>query len=380
MKVIDLLHRWTGGLIGLLLVLIGLTGAILVHRHAWIGIAHAHDAPLEATAPVAAAVERMMADPTMRPRSITFAGGDFGLHELSYDKGAGAYADRSGAIVVRWADRCERPELCLFDIHHQLLSGDIGERMVGVAALIGLMFVITGIILWWGTRRTFHLRLLPGRLSRPAILRYHRDLGIVVAPLIALSLITGALLVFRPLTALTFGPGAPATIAAALKPPKAPARQVADRLDWRGLIVQARSIFPKAQFGALILPPAKGGLITLRMRQPDEWLPKGRTTLWFAADSGRLIGARDSTGLPLASRAFNMVYPIHAAEVGGLAYRLLITVSGLALTTLGSLTVWTFWARRIPTPVRESGPERSANRKRSRDDPYSHRRDQRDER
>ena len=32
-----------------------------------------------------------------------------------------------------------------------------------------------------------------------------------------------------------------------------------------------------------------------------------------------------------------------AAKVGGLAYRLLMTLSGLVLATLGGLAVWSFW-------------------------------------
>ena len=44
MKLLDTLHRWTGGLIGLLLALLGLTGTILLHKEAWIGLPHADDA------------------------------------------------------------------------------------------------------------------------------------------------------------------------------------------------------------------------------------------------------------------------------------------------------------------------------------------------
>lgn len=63
-------------------------------------------------------------------------------------------------------------------------------------------FVVTGLILWWRPRRTFEWRLWPARMSRPAIVRHHRDLGVVVAPLLLLSLVTGAVLVFRPMTLL----------------------------------------------------------------------------------------------------------------------------------------------------------------------------------
>ena len=117
------------------------------------------------------------------------------------------------------------------------------------------------------------------------------------------------------------------------------------------MLTTARARFPDAEFRILSLPRKPGDPISLRMKQPAEWLPNGRSTLWFDAETGRLLGARDALTMPAGAQAFNMAYPLHAAKVGGLAYRLLMTASGLVLTLLGSLTVWTFWFRR-PMPVK----------------------------
>ena len=43
MKWLDLIHRWTGGIIGLVLAIMGLTGAILVHKDSWIALPHVSD-------------------------------------------------------------------------------------------------------------------------------------------------------------------------------------------------------------------------------------------------------------------------------------------------------------------------------------------------
>lgn len=349
MKTLDLLHRWTGGLVGLVLALMGLSGAILVHRDAWVMLPHAGDAQVQSTAAIAAVTEKLFADPVTRPQSLTFASANFGLDRLTTAKGGGAYADQAGNVLLRWDSQWERPELWLFDFHHHLFAGDTGETILGVAALIGLFFVISGVILWWRTRKTFAVRLWPARMTRPSIVRQHRDLGIVVAPLLALSLLTGALLVFRPLTAVVLGPSAPAIIDQAMKPPPPRTAALADRLDWRGMIVAARALYLDAEIRSLSLPRGKSGTITLRMRKPGEWLPNGRTTVWFAADSGVLIAHRDDSQLPGVVKAYNTLYPLHAAKVGGLAYRLVMTLSGLALAMLGTLTVWTFWFRR-PRP------------------------------
>jgi uncharacterized iron-regulated membrane protein len=351
------LHRWTGGLIGLVLAVLGLSGAILVHKDAWIMLPHAGDAQVTQTAAVAATVERIMEDAGSRPNSIIFASESFGLHRLTYKSGAGAYVDQAGNPVTAWESQWERPELWLFDLHHHLFAGDMGETVAGIAGLCGLFFVVSGAILWWRTRRTFVFRLWPRRMTRSAIGRQHRDLGIVAAPLLLLSLYTGLTMVFRPTTMLALGPSAPAVVDQALKPPAPIDARLAERLDWTAMMRSARERFPDAEFRILSLPKGDNGLVSLRMRQPAEWLPNGRTTLYFAADTGRLVEARDALALPPQAQGFNMLYPLHAAKVGGLTYRLAMTASGLALALLGSLAVWSFWFRRgrslgAPSPTR----------------------------
>lgn len=353
MRVLDLLHRWTGGLIGLVLAVLGISGALLVHRDAWVILPHVNDAQVQTTAALAGAVERIMADPSARPQTILFADESFGLNRLTFRQGAGAYSDQAGTVVQRWDSQWERPEIWLFDLHRNLFAGDGGETLGGIAAVTGLFFVLSGTILWWRTRRTFELRLLPRRLSRPAILRHHRDLGIVAAPLLILSLLTGAMLVFRPMTGLILGPSAPAVIDASLKAPDPRPAALAAHPEWRKMIETARSHFPEAEVRSLSLPRDGNGLIALRMKKPEEWLPNGRTTLWFAADNGRLVATRDAARLPVQAKIYNLLYPLHAAKVGGLPYRLIMTISGLALGLLGSLTVWTFWfARKRPKTSR----------------------------
>ena len=356
MRVVDLLHRWLGGTIGLLLAVLGVSGALLVHKDVWTGVPGAGDAQVTDTAALAATAQRLMADPEARPRSIVFASENFGLNRLSYAGEAGAYADQTGEIVTRWSSQWERPEVWLFDLHHHLLSGDTGEMVAGVAGLVGLGFVITGLILWWPLRRSYEFRPVPKTLSRFPILRHHRDWGVVLAPVLALSLITGSIMVFRPVANLILGPGAEAEVTASLKPPPPRKADLADDLDWGGMIRTARQLYPTAEVRILSLPREGNGLVSLRLRQPAEWLPNGRTTLWFAADTGRLAHSRDALKLAPRAQAYNALYPLHAAKVGGLPYRLLMTLSGLTLGLFGTLTVWTFWFARKPRRRREPSP------------------------
>lgn len=352
MRTLDLLHRWAGGLIGLLLALLGLTGTILVHRDAWVMLPGAGAPLVSDVAQVGPVVAGLLADPASRPQSIIFADDGFGLHRLRTGSGAGAYADQSGAIVSRWDSEWARPELWLADLHKHLLSGDVGETVGGIAALIGLFLIISGIILWWKLRFTFSFRLWPARLSRPAIIRQHRDFGVVAAPLLFLSCLTGVMLTLPPVRDVLLSPFiSSAERKAAMAVPAVKGGALAPGLDWAAMLAEARSRFPDGEFRVLTLPRRPGELISLRLRRPVEWLPNGRTMVWFQPETGAVVDTRDAETLPLGARIFNLAYPLHAAKVGGLAFRLVMSVSGLALVLLGTLAVWSFWFRR-PAPQR----------------------------
>lgn len=350
MKLLDTLHRWTGGLIGLVLALLGLSGTILLYEHLWIGFPGTGD-PLRGDLPtVVATTEKLMAMPGAQ--GIIYADERFGLHQLRLGKEAGAYASQSGDIVTRWASQWERPELWIFDFHHHLFAGDSGEWVIGIAGLAGLFFVISGAILWWRTRKTFQLRLWPKRMSRPSIVMHHRDLGIIAAPLLLISIVTGTMMIFRPFAMVMIAPfGSPAEAAKAIEPPKYRGGPLTGKPDYTAMLTEARHRFPDAEFRILSLPRKPGDPIMLRMRQQAEWLPNGRSTLWFDAATGELLGARDALKLAPGAQAFNMAFPIHASKVGGWSWRIVMTLSGLAMTMLGSLAVWTFWFKR-PKPAK----------------------------
>lgn len=89
MRLIDLVHRWAGGIVGLLLAILGLTGAILVHRDALIMLPHADDPQIQDTATIARVTQGIMEGAGTRPESMIFASRDLGLHRLSGRMGAG---------------------------------------------------------------------------------------------------------------------------------------------------------------------------------------------------------------------------------------------------------------------------------------------------
>lgn len=347
MKWLDFFHRWTGGLLGLVLAILGLTGAILVHKEEWISLPHAEDALVTDGAQVSDVAGTLLANP--EAQGIIFASDRLGLHQVRTGKGAGFYTDQAGQEVTRWASQWERPELWLFDLHHHLFTGDAGEWVIAAAGIAAMFFVLSGSILWWRTRKTFKFRLLPKRMSRPAIVMHHRDLGVVMAPLLFLSALTGTMMVAKPVAALVVAPfSSPKEVEATLKPPKVKGGELAKDFDWKAAVLTAHQRFPDAKIRILSKPRKPGDLVMIRMKREAEWLPNGRSALYFDGATGRLVEARDALAMPTGAQVFNMAYPVHAAKVGGLGYRVVMTLSGLAMTLLGSLAVWSFWFRRNP--------------------------------
>lgn len=349
MHLVDLLHRWAGGLLGLILAVLGLTGAILVHKEEWIGLPHAGDERISDPVIIGRATARLL-DKAKGGERLIYASDRLGL--IQYDKGArGGYATQTGNFVAQWENQWQRPELWLFDLHHHLFAGETGEVVAGIAGLGAVAFVLTGTILWWRTRRTFKFRLWPKRLSGPALRMHHRDLGIVAAPILLVIALTGTMMIFRPVATAVLAPlSPPAQIARDLKPPVVKSGLLSTNLEWNNIITTAHRSFPDAQIRILALPKKAGDPITVRMKRAPEWLPNGRSTLWFDAATGELLEKRDALSMAPGTQAFNMAYPLHAGKVGGLAYRLALTAVGLALFLLGLLATWSFWFRRqVPT-------------------------------
>ena len=347
MQLVAAIHRWTGGLIGLLLALLGLTGALLLWKGAWLRLTVSAEAVVETDpATLGALTQNILAGSTQTPTSIVFANSDIALHTVRTGPDSGFYADANGSAMASWESIWARSEIFLFDLHHHLLAGEAGETVSGIAGLVGLGFILTGLLLWWPTRKTFRLRLWPARMTRPAIIRQHRDMGVVLAPLLFLTMLTGVMMTLKPVAELLLSPfSSAAEMESALEPPRVMAGP-ADNADWPSIMAAAQARFPDAIIRIIGLPRKAGDPVAIRLKRPGEWHNNGRTIIWFDGATGNLLRAKDALAMPQGLQLFNLAYPLHAAKVGGTVYKVAQTIAGLALALLGSLAVWSFWFRR----------------------------------
>ncbi len=189
-------------------------------------------------------------------------------------------------------------------------------------------------ILWWRSRRAFRLRLWPTKLAPGPITHHHRDLGLVVAPLLLVSMTTGALMLFEPIRSAVLGSEERPSVAERMAGPVTPAIA----------LQHAKSVYPGALLRRITVPAEAGGPIIVRLRQPFEWTPNGRTQLSFAPDG--TIEIEDAAAADRSASAAEKLYPLHSAKVGGWGWKVLMTISGLALFVLGTLAFAGFWGRR----------------------------------
>ncbi|WP_343896715.1 PepSY-associated TM helix domain-containing protein, partial [Craurococcus roseus] len=288
--------------------------------------------PFQAPRPHARAAAAEAAFGADRLQAVVLAGSSLALDQvyLRDDAGGGYLDPGTGAVVARWGAN-ERVVDVLFELHHSLLLGDAGTMAVGVVGLLGSALALSGVVLSWpAARRRFRGTVRPRSGTRGGLAVAHRELGLIAALPLLVLMLSGAAVIFPAAArALLGGVGVQARGVAG------PADPAVAAIGWEAVFSAALERFPDAAPRIASWPAEPGAPVVVRLRQPAEWHPNGRTAI-RAAHDGRLLHAHDTVAAPLGDRVVDSAYPVHAAKVGGLAYRCAVALSGLALAMLSA--------------------------------------------
>ena len=352
MNLIRTLHAWTGAILSLGLIVLGLTGALLVFKTEWIRATVPAARAMVDTSPGAlgAVLERLEHDAPGRLSAVTFAGQGLGVHQVRFNDGQSAYASGDGALVARWYGT-GRPEILVQGLHHVLLYGSGGRKAVGILGVAGALLAATGLVVWAPVWRGFAWRVWPTSARRRDLIYAHRDLGVIFAiPILVLCLTGAAVVFFQPAQALlrVLVPGD------GVERRPTPAAGQGD-IDWPRALAAAQARFPDAALRTVRWPDSPGAPATIQMRQPGEWYANGWTTVDIDPATGQVLSAYDAQAAAPGVRAFEASFPLHEATVGGLAYRVVGAAAGLALAMLGGFGLWAFLIRQLRRPRGRSG-------------------------
>ena len=215
-------------------------------------------------------------------------------------------------------------------VHTELLAGVAGEAALLVSGVAGLVLCITGIWLWWPTKRSFRWRwVFPWPVRRNIMLLYHRDAGIVASFTLGIILLTGSIMLWQKLVS-------------PLLPPVRVSTVVLERDDvMAGAVMlpsQALNLalqrIPDGWPTYIRLPAAGADHFRFRFRLQGEWHPNGRTSVDVDPVAATLRISERSDQSALTRRLLNQLYPLHSSYGMNRIYGFAILASGVFLLWL----------------------------------------------
>lgn len=341
-------HAWAGAVLALLLMLVSLTGTLLLWKDSYLKLtvpqARVEFTPEpEALAHIALGIEAVL-DPEAI-LSIEFATADLPLTYVVTADEEYAYFDSQGMLVDRWQGN-GRFEEWLYDLHHRLLLGDDGLLVIGISAMATVVLVFLGLLSYWPFRRGWRHGLLPASLTRDALRSSHRNLGLVLAAPLLMTLLTGIVLVF------------PAQTEELLLEELRVTQEYSDAMtigldtvsggssgDWVPAMQRALAVFPGASIRSVQPPGYFNYYRVLGLQQAGEFNRKGMSKVYIDPEAGYMDVRIDALALPAIERAYNAVYPLHTGDAGSVLYRIFLTLLGAGLFLLSAAGLYSFTRR-----------------------------------
>lgn len=235
----------------------------------------------------------------------------------------------------------------LYTLHTTLLSGSPGKIIIGISALVLLTSIVIGLRIGWPRREAWKTVLDAGRWRTPSqkLYGWHRAIGLIFALVLTVLALTGAYIVFQVQVDRAAGGVIPFHSPYVAKPV---AVMPLIRVSPQSAYSMAQQLFPAAQFESIALPTPDQPVYTVQLRQPGEsrvWI--GTTSVVVDPMTGSVLDRYDALHAPLANRLSDAAYPAHIGEIVGLPGRLLVLLSGLALSMLGALGLAAWWRKEM---------------------------------
>ena len=221
-------------------------------------------------------------------------------------------------------------------LHTELFTGVIGEGILLVSGVVGLFLCISGIILWWPTKRSFRWRwVFPKNISARYLMQYHRHSGALASVILVVILLTGSIMLWQKLIRPLMSP-APVSVLPNHLEQVIPSTSHVDATPAQFLLA-AHKFIPDGWPTYIRLPAVNAPDASIRFRLPDDWHPNGRTSVNINTLTGDITLSARSDEVSSARRLVNQLYPLHSAYGMNAVYVFLVFFSGITLAWL-SLT------------------------------------------
>jgi len=345
MQILVTIHRYLGLTLALLLLVIAISGGLLL----WIDEYQQWRFP---------ELRQELQDIKIEPEAIgaalsaaswpagTIALPREGLPVITIyhrNEGQSFHSPHDGSLIAEWLP-LQSVYSFLFEVHVHLLAGVAGHLITGFGALFLIVMLVSGFPLWWRRRKVYVLRKWrPKSRKTPELLGSHAAQGAIAGLGMFLILLTGAGMVFHePTEALL--KMLPGSVQDTRLPP-AKVERIGEEIDWSAVLASAQSAFPEAAIRMISLPESAEEAISIRLRQPGELHPNGRSQLSIHPSTGEILGQIDATRTGPGPTLYNMIYPLHAGKTGWPGYRLVLFIIALASIYLAVTGLWVYFRR-----------------------------------
>jgi vanillate O-demethylase ferredoxin subunit len=340
-------HLWTGLTVGLIFIVVALSGAALIFRGQ---LERALDPQRFIVEPGA---KRLPIDDLVARAKVAHPGVDFISVRYWSDPTAAFtayFTDKNyvhvnpytGAILGTRA-RYGEGFGWIEGLHKYLrLETDVGETVNGSLAFVFAALLFTGAVLWWpATRRALVAGLTFNRKlsGRPWNLNLHKTIGAYTAVILFYSAVSGIPISFestrRVLDWITFSKRE--------EPPKAPAGAPKPFAGFDAAAARIEAIMPAPYETYIPLP--KKGLISAYAIAADAPHPNARSYVYLDAGANVLR----ATPFAKASASYRLYYwmlSLHTAVAGGWVVQLLLLLATLSVPVLAWTGVASYLKRK----------------------------------
>jgi len=355
------MHRWLSLVLGLVLVLVAGSGALLVYQHE---IDYALNKDRYQPTPgdvgwknVKQTVEE--AHPGKHLKTLWWPRWNVPVYEalLVDEDGARSMVavDPGTGSMIEGEDQPIRIMDTVSSFHTTLLSGRVGRWLVIASTVASVLLGATGVYLWWpGIRRFFRGFRIRFRGFYRANFDLHQVSGAVTAPIVLMMSLTGLALAFPEATAAalhwvtredrTEKVNWNRVVSRPMPEDFAPG----DRPDYDRLLARAHDEVPGADTFYVTFPRAPREPIHIRLQTGIEPKPFGITSrLAFDQYTGELIQVLDPRRRrTTADKLQSWIAPLHFGRFGGHSVRGAYILSCLVVTGLFAGGIYLWLARR----------------------------------
>ncbi len=352
-KILRPFHLWAGLTLGLILIVMAVTGALLVWRGPIekrldqkmfvVSPGSERLAPDDLIARARAAHPvgefesvRFYGDPTA-PFLAYFSNKDY-VHVNPYTGEVLGTRPRYG-VSMGWIE----------GLHKFLhLEPSVGEPITGYTALVFGLIILSGVVLWWpATRRALKAGLTINRQlsGRPWNLSLHKAIGAYAAVVLLVTVTTGV-----PIS-LDWAKNLLYTLTGSVKTvPPMPVDPAGKFIGFGAVARSMATVMPAAQETYIPLP--KKGLITAYSIEADAAHPNARSYLWLDSATAKIL---QPTPYRQAGTGFRLYYwgmSLHTGVMGGPVVQLFLLLGALAVPVLAYTGTASFLRRKYASPAR----------------------------